>query len=101
MVHFVLFLVHGVDAGAGPKFQESLKQQPTKVHYKGGGDNGSTLAGMHQKNGSMRAFFTLVRFGSDPSELENPASLADTQAAKQSLSSNVMVSICPIEPKQQ
>lgn len=49
----------------------------------------------------MRAPLTLVRFGSDPSELENPASLADTQAAKQSLSSNVMVSICPIKPKQQ
>lgn len=36
----------------------------------------------------------VLRFGSDPSELEKPASFADTQAAKQSLSSNVMVSIC-------
>lgn len=36
----------------------------------------------------------LLHLGSDPSELEKPASFADTQAAKQSLSSNVMVSIC-------
>lgn len=35
----------------------------------------------------------ILHLGSDPSELENPASFADTQAAKQSLSSSVMVSI--------
>lgn len=33
------------------------------------------------------------RFGSEPSGLVNPASLAETQAAKQSLSSSVIVSI--------
>lgn len=37
----------------------------------------------------------VIHFGSDPSELENPASFADTQAAKQSLSSSVIVSIYP------
>lgn len=34
------------------------------------------------------------RFGSDPSGLLKPASFAETQAAKQSLSSKVIVSIC-------
>lgn len=37
---------------------------------------------------------THSRFGSDPSGLLKPASLAETQAAKQSLSSKVIVSIC-------
>ena len=37
--------------------------------------------------------FYYSHLGSDASGLENPASLADTQAAKQSLSSSVMVSI--------
>lgn len=34
------------------------------------------------------------RFGSDPSGLLKPASFAETQAAKQSLSSKVIVNIC-------
>ena len=43
----------------------------------------------------------VLHFGSDPSELENPASFADTQAAKQSLSSKVIVSICWEEEQKQ
>lgn len=37
---------------------------------------------------------TNSHFGSDPSGLLKPASFAETQAAKQSLSSKVIVNIC-------
>lgn len=92
MVNLVLFLVHGVDASSGPELQQSLEQQSTQVYYR---NEVSKLA-----VGKYTVFFPLIwngsdilHFGSDPSELENPASFADTQAAKQSLSSNVIVSI--------
>lgn len=93
VVHFVLFLVHGVDASPGPELQESLEQQPAQVHFKDGGADEVSSDASGQPT-VKRDRFTILRFGSDPSELENPASFAETQAAKQSLSSNVMVSIC-------
>lgn len=89
MVHLILLLVHGVDAGSGPELQERLEQQPPQVHCK----MGKQLRWGVVQVTSKQTRSEILHFGSDPSELENPASFADTHAAKQSLSSSVMVSI--------
>lgn len=95
MVHLVLFLVHGVDSGSGPELQQRLEQQSSQVHYRDEGAHKQWcyhVLPLFNRNLHMKWDY-ILHFGSDPSELENPASLADTQAAKQSLSSSVMVSI--------
>lgn len=92
MVHLILFLIHWVDACSGPELQQGLQQQSTQVHCRGG--NSLNIKGFFYNHMEIKCDYSdILHFGSDPSELEKPASFADTQAAKQSLSSRVMVSI--------
>lgn len=87
MVHLVLLLVHGINPSPGPELQQSLKQKASQVHCGRQISHESTNITLKTEKDMD------LHFGSDPSELEKPASFADTQAAKQSLSSKVIVSI--------
>lgn len=97
MVDFILFLVHRIDASSGPELQQSLKQQSAQV-YCGDKEEDDTNDPTRDDRRGKDLCGSFLHFGSDPSELEKPASFADTQAAKQSLSSSVMVSICSTTP---
>lgn len=93
VVHLVLFFVHGVDTSSGPELQQSLEQQSPQVHCKEEWSESDVMLKLKLFNMNLHIKRDILHFGSDPSELEKPASFAETQAAKQSLSSKVIVSI--------